>query len=387
MDNIGLTNAAIDLAYEAEWYPKFFYENNTYEPLIDNATFSEISQSVTSEGGCLDAIAACRTSAAENDPNGDGLHVATNELCRAATLACFEGILGLPKAAGVSPFDIAIASLPEIGDPCPYLLPVDNFLNQAWTQDALGVGLNFSYISNAVLKSYTLHDAAIEEGLGTGAGVLPTKASIEYLLENDVKVALVYGDRDARCPWVGALNAAVNVNYTGQTSFVDAGYEYIQVNESFAQGGAVKQFGAFSFSRVFNSGHAVNAYQPEVVNAIVRRTIGGMDVATGEIDVDGEYATEGPASSWDMIDQTLPETPGTCMVLGSFQEESVWTEVFEAVQAQSDAGGEGSSEGGEEAEAGSGSGEGDGESESAATRVFGSSLAGALTLVVAFLLW
>jgi hypothetical protein len=386
MDHIGLMNAAIDLEYEAETYPEFFHNNTYGVSLINDTFYEEVSQSVTGEGGCLEAISACRAASVENDPNGDGLNEEVNELCRAATVACFTVINGLPTEAGVSPFDIATEAIPDFGDPCPFLLPVDNFLNQAWTQEALGVAANHSYISNAVLKAYTLQQEAIEQGLGTGAGVLPTVASIEYLLSNDIKVALVYGDRDARCPWTGALNAAVNVNYSGQSSFVDSGYEFIQVNSSFTEGGAVKQFGSFSFSRVFNGGHAINAYQPAVVDAIIQRTIGDKDVATGEIDVNSDYTTTGPSSSWDMIEQTLPETPGTCMVEGSYQDESVWTEVIEALQSQEGAEGDGegedSSEGGD-----SGSESGEGDSESAATRIFGSSLAGATTLLVAFLLW
>jgi hypothetical protein len=210
---------------------------------------------------------------------------------------------------------------PGNGDPCPYYLPVHTFLNQDWTQKALGVPLNFTYISNTVLTSFTLKEDALDAG--TGGAIRAGKRDLEYLLQNDIKVALVNGDRDARCPWIAAEGFALTANYPTREDFSCAGYEYIQTNDTY-QGGAVRQFGKISFSRVFQAGHAVSTYQPETLDRIFSRTIFGKDVATGKKIINREYRTEGPQSSFQMLHEQLSDAPGTCMVLGTFQNESIF---------------------------------------------------------------
>jgi carboxypeptidase D len=77
---------------------------------------------------------------------------------------------------------------------------------------------------------------------------------VEYLLDSGVKVALVYGDRDYRCPWVGVENLAIKANWTGADEFRSSGYEYVHTNKSY-DGGVVRQHGNLSFTRVFEAGH------------------------------------------------------------------------------------------------------------------------------------
>ncbi len=152
---------------------------------------------------------------------------------------------------------------------------------------------------------------------------------IEYLLQNDIKVAFVYGDRDGRCPWLAAEDFANTANYSSHQEMKCAGYEFIQSNQTY-QGGAVKQFEKFSFSRIFQAGHSVEMYQPQTVEQVFARTLAGKDVATGNKDVCGGYSTQGPQSSFYMTSETLPATPPTCMILGSFQNQSVWPFLLES---------------------------------------------------------
>jgi carboxypeptidase C (cathepsin A) len=79
-------------------------------------------------------------------------------------------------------------------------------------------------------------------------------ASLGALLDKGVKVALVYGDRDYQCNWLGgeAISLAIKSNTT--SSFMNAGYANIETNSSYV-GGLVRQYGNLSFSRVFQAGH------------------------------------------------------------------------------------------------------------------------------------
>jgi carboxypeptidase C (cathepsin A) len=71
------------------------------------------------------------------------------------------------------------------------------------------------------------------------------------LLKRGVKVALVYGDKDYQCNWLGgeAISLAL-----GSSDFHKAGYANIETNASYV-GGLVRQYGNLSFSRIFQAGH------------------------------------------------------------------------------------------------------------------------------------
>lgn len=79
-------------------------------------------------------------------------------------------------------------------------------------------------------------------------------------------------------------NVSLHLDYPEAPSFRSAGYAALQTNSSY-QGGLVRQHDRVSFSRVFEAGHDVAAYQPETVLRIFERAILGRDVATGEVDV------------------------------------------------------------------------------------------------------
>lgn len=106
---------------------------------------------------------------------------------------------------------------------------------------------------------------------------------------------------------MGAENVSLSASYADATSFQSAGYAPITTNSSY-QGGLVRQFKNFSFSRVFNAGHVADSYQPETTLRIFERAISGRDVATGEADAGGSssYASQGPASSLNVTNE-IPE--------------------------------------------------------------------------------
>ena len=113
-----------------------------------------------------------------------------------------------------------------------------------------------------------------------------------------------------------------------------AGYEYITTNNSY-HGGAVRQFENLSFSRIFQAGHFVNAYQPETAYKSFERLYQGHDIATGLKDTSDGYSTEGPASTLAMYNGSLPDPPPmTCMIFGEFQKTSPWDQIFAFVQNQ-----------------------------------------------------
>jgi len=195
------------------------------------------------------------------------------------------------------------------------------YLTQSWALEALGVPVNFSSSSPAVYHAFSgTHD---HERRGS-------MEAVSYLLDSGVKVHMVYGDRDYACNWLGGETASLAIQYSGTEDFKNAGYAPILGVEG--MGGFVRQYGNFSFSRVFQAGHegkislALHAhsnavvyesitdclkvpwYQPEVSYNIFMRAMFNRDIATGLLPVSDDLTTIGPSSTFH-IKNAVPTAP------------------------------------------------------------------------------
>jgi hypothetical protein len=115
------------------------------------------------------------------------------------------------------------------------------------------------------------------------------------------------------------------MTYPSAPDFRSAGYELISTNATTTNnqtksGGVVRQHNKVSFSRVFDAGHAADAYQPETVSRIFDRVMFDKDVATGSLDTSANYSkgynSTGPQSSFG-IKNILP--------VGSKNECYLWS--------------------------------------------------------------
>jgi hypothetical protein len=176
------------------------------------------------------------------------------------------------------------------------------FYNKPWVQEALGVPINFTISSTLITNLFF--------GI-TGDPMRRTLRDLELLLARGRRVALVYGDRDYRCNWLAAENVSLSIS---DPSFRAAGYAPIVTNTSYS-GGLVRQAGNLSFSRVFQAGHHVAAYQPETAYRIFYRAMFGRDIATGEVHVTStNYSSEGSGSAFG-VKHEAPQSPEpVCLV-------------------------------------------------------------------------
>jgi len=243
----------------------------------------------------------CRELGDAYDPDELALNTTVNQVCEEATVYCFQYV---SRAYNVysnrSVFDMAHL-LPDDQPP----IYANGWANRAWIQQELGVAVNFtadSYVTQTLMTGVT-GDAFRRAGL----------KDIEYLLDSGVKVSLIYGDRDYRCPWLGAEQLSLAANWTGAGAYKKAGYEEIRVNESYV-GGVVKQHGGLSIARVFDAGHDVVYSQPETVSKIQDRSLSGHDVATGRAVVDSSFSTRGPLSSWGWKNKAPASPPHECYI-------------------------------------------------------------------------
>ena len=122
-----------------------------------------------------------------------------------------------------SAFDVAV----HVPDPCPFYLSVANYLNLAEVEADLGDPVNFTYDSNLMNAVYGFPSPHQIAGTGD-AFRQPGMANIEYLLANRIKLVMIFGDRDYRCPWIGGEATAKAANWENQEGFLAASYEEIQ---------------------------------------------------------------------------------------------------------------------------------------------------------------
>jgi carboxypeptidase C (cathepsin A) len=263
LETLGSTNGCIDPLIEGYQYTQMA-TNNTYGfKAYNDSILAYTLNELNRVDGCKDLIGQCRELAQVSDPEYFGNNQTVNEICREAFLECFGNVQGPYLDSGVryhththplnsrvsygeanntqrSAFDM---SHPE-ADPYPNYRP-SGYYNQAWVQAALGVPVNMTEENYAVQTVYDLIGDAIRGNI----------SNLEFILDKGYQVAMIHGDRDYRCNWLGgeAISLAAQWRHTGD--FNEAGYESIQTNDTY-DGGYVRQVGKFSFSRVFQAGHA-----------------------------------------------------------------------------------------------------------------------------------
>jgi carboxypeptidase C (cathepsin A) len=189
-------------------------------------------------------------------------------------------------------------------DPTPPSYFLD-FLNLESTQEILGVDTNYTGFSN-----YEVYYAFQQ----TGDFVYPNFIQdLEHILNNSVRVSLIYGDADYICNWFGGEAISLAAQYTHTEEFNAAGYVPMVVDG--VQYGETREYGNFSFTRVYEAGHEVPYYQPIASLQLFNRTIFGWDTATGTKKVTADLSTDGTAETTHTTTaEPLPSSTGESKV-------------------------------------------------------------------------
>ena len=93
-----------------------------------------------------------------------------------------------------------------------------------------------------------------------------------------------------------AVSFSIAAQAAGYSSFYSAGYADIVVNTSYI-GGKVRQYGNLSFSRIYDAGHLIPAYQPETAFTVFTRIIMGNDISLGSVADLSTYTSNGTANA------------------------------------------------------------------------------------------
>lgn len=285
INTLGIMNGWIDLLVQTPFYPRFAYNNSYGIQAISQVQEINALTSYSQASGCQQQTLACRAQEDILDPAGDGSNSYINNACARAQAICQDNVISPYTTSGRSVYDISQTRL----DPFPSSLYLE-YLNMKEVQQAIGVSINYTQASPAVTTAFN------NTGDYARGDILE---DIVDTLKAGTRVALIYGDRDYICNWLGgeavsfAIAQAAGVSYQ---KWYQAGYAPIVTNESFI-GGVVREFGNLSFSRIYDAGHLVPAYQPETTFTVFSRLIQGTGISLGrKIDL-ASYISSGEANS------------------------------------------------------------------------------------------
>lgn len=284
LGSLGIMQGCVDDLVQGRYYP-LFANNNTYGiKALSLADQQAAASSYYSADGCQQLIQECRGAVNASDPTNEGDVETVNSACREASDTCQRTVIALFAASGLNPYDIT----QKVHDPFPPSTYLE-YLNMADVQAEIGVPINFTQDTNAVMSAF------LQTGDHQRGESIKELAS---LLSLGVRVGFVYGDSDYLCNWVGGEQVALAV--AGQspayTPYLSAGYADIVVNNTYV-GGAVKQYGNLSFSRIYDAGHLIPAYQPETAFTVFTRIIMGNDISFGQTVDLATYKSNGPLNS------------------------------------------------------------------------------------------
>jgi carboxypeptidase D len=162
----------------------------------------------------------------------------------------------------------------------------EKYLAKDTVMNALGVDLNYTSSNSEIYYAFQQ----------TGDFVWPNFITdLEDILTKPVRVALIYGDADYICNWFGGQAVSLATNYTHAKQFRAAGYAPFLVNGT--EYGETREYGNFSFTRVYEAGHEVPFYQPVASLQLFNRTLNGWELPKGEKKLTPDFGSSGPKSA------------------------------------------------------------------------------------------
>lgn len=185
LDTLLLISGCIDRYIQFPYYPQQAFRQNGYGiEAVNETIYNAMVESIPE---CLEKIQNCRNIAAVSDPENLGVDAGVNRVCEDAETFCRANIVTpYTQYSGLDYYDITTRT------PTPFPPPFhEGYLNREWVQNELGVPLNWTGSSPQASAAYrSIGDYPRDDWV----------QDLGFLLDNGIKVTLVYGDLDFACP-------------------------------------------------------------------------------------------------------------------------------------------------------------------------------------------
>ncbi|PLN82910.1 carboxypeptidase 2 [Aspergillus taichungensis] len=271
-NSLGIINGIIDEAIQAPHYPEFANKNTYGIKALNDTVYNYMKFANEMANGCQDQVAACKQT--------NRTSLADYTICTEAGNMCRDNVESpYYQYSGRGVYDIRHPA--DDPTPPPYY---EDYLKKDDVMNAIGVNINYTQSNNEVFYAFQQ----------TGDFVWPNFIDdLEDLLRLPVRIALIYGDADYICNWFGGEAVSLAMNYSHSADFRKAGYAPLLVDG--VEFGQTREYGNFSFTRVYQAGHEVPYYQPAASLQLFNRTLFGWDIAKGTTPIWAGYKTNGTA--------------------------------------------------------------------------------------------
>ncbi|SCU85378.1 LANO_0C04104g1_1 [Lachancea nothofagi CBS 11611] len=187
--------------------------------------------------------------------------------CIAAATYCENMAMNAFSKTGLNVYDMRHPCETEEGGLCyKGLSYVEEYLNDPSVQAAVGSDVShFTGCNNDVFLAFLL----------TGDGNRPFQQYVAELANRDIPVLIYAGDKDYICNWLGNLAWVEELEWKHQIEFTRLPLKPWNSKEAGEAIGEVKNFGSFTFLRVYDAGHMVPYNQPENSLEMVNRWLSG----------------------------------------------------------------------------------------------------------------
>lgn len=185
LDTLIIDSGCIDLPHSWFSYPEMAV-NNTYGiRAVNDTTLAEMLQNLNGPGGCLEQAYQCGNLSLQYDPLSRRLNSSVNLVCDKAGKFCDRKVQNLFNRSKRSVYDITVPASLSRAPPFSRA-----YMQRPHVQQALGMRVNWTSGSAWVAEAnQRVGDFARPGWVG----------KLAYLLEQGVKIAFVYGDKDYIC--------------------------------------------------------------------------------------------------------------------------------------------------------------------------------------------
>ncbi|TDZ60880.1 Carboxypeptidase S1 [Colletotrichum trifolii] len=235
---LGINNIWIDAQNQYRDYLDYAI-NNTYNKLIDQAKYDELAQRYEKE--CKPTMEQCNAVEGNNDA------------CVAAETACYNAIEAPLEA--VKTFNVYdVRAKDDKFPPNTYL----QYLQKPETIKAIGAKSSYNECPQGPYDKF----------VATGDGQRSFLNRLKDVASKDVTVLVWAGDADFICNYIG--------NYRAVSRMIGDEFEKAEMKDFVIDGkkkGEYKSVKNVSWLRVYEAGHGLMAYQPEVALAAFKQTM------------------------------------------------------------------------------------------------------------------
>ncbi|KAH7018015.1 putative carboxypeptidase S1 [Microdochium trichocladiopsis] len=247
---LGLNDGIFDPAI---WYRSWidYSAVNRYRPLANASLVSELTAYYDTE--CKPRLDACYATGFVAD-------------CAGAMNPCQAISTKVTTANAVEPF-----SRNDIRQAVDGIFPPETYAAYLYREDvqrAIGARKNYTLRAIDVLLNVT----------GSGDFSRRSSTYIPGLLDAGVKVIIYTGDADWTCNWISNKREAESIVWPGQAEFTAK--ELAPYTVDGVEKGLIKTVENLSYMKVYESGHDLAYFQPELALQVMRQLFGGSFVST-----------------------------------------------------------------------------------------------------------